>query len=195
MGTPTPSRLRTPVGDIPAGQAAYNRQRGSSMPMHRYQSFPPIDLAECCRTIRLKGNRVYDWSFVRQLRKEVTRLHATFPDLDALDLGAVKTLYDFDDLYTAPRGGFAGASDYYAQSSVATMISRILVPGLVIHAENDPFIPAELFRRIVFPARLALELNLSGGHLGYLSARPWEGDRRWLDSRLTSWLAARWALR
>ncbi len=46
MGTPTPSRLRTPVGDIPAGQAAYNRQRGSSMPMHRYQSFPPIDLPD-----------------------------------------------------------------------------------------------------------------------------------------------------
>jgi 2-isopropylmalate synthase len=46
MGTPTPTRLRTPVGDIPAGQAAYNRQRGSSMPMHRYRSFPPIDLPD-----------------------------------------------------------------------------------------------------------------------------------------------------
>ena len=46
MGTPTPSRLRTPVGDIPTGQAAYNRQRGSSMPMHRYTSFPPIDLSD-----------------------------------------------------------------------------------------------------------------------------------------------------
>src|SRR6195952_581477 len=46
MGTPTPSRLRTPDGDIPAGQAAYNRQRGSSMPVNRYSSFPPIDLAD-----------------------------------------------------------------------------------------------------------------------------------------------------
>src|ERR1700712_3545998 len=46
MGTPTPSRLRTPDGDIPAGQAAYNRQRGSSMPVNRYSSFPPIDLPD-----------------------------------------------------------------------------------------------------------------------------------------------------
>ena len=46
MGTPTPSRLRTPVGDIPAGQAAYNRQRGSSMPIHRYTPFTPIDLPD-----------------------------------------------------------------------------------------------------------------------------------------------------
>ena len=46
MGTPTPSRLRTPVGDIPAGQAEYNRQRGSSMPINRYRPFPPIDLKD-----------------------------------------------------------------------------------------------------------------------------------------------------
>ena len=46
MGTPTPSRLRTPVGDIPAGQAAYNRQRGSSMPINRYVPFTPIDLPD-----------------------------------------------------------------------------------------------------------------------------------------------------
>jgi len=46
MGTPTPSRLRTPAGTIPAGQAGYNRQRGSFMPVNRYTSYPPIDLAD-----------------------------------------------------------------------------------------------------------------------------------------------------
>ena len=46
MGTPTPSRLRTPAGDIPAGQAAYNRQRPSSLPINRYTPFAPIDLPD-----------------------------------------------------------------------------------------------------------------------------------------------------
>jgi 2-isopropylmalate synthase len=46
MGTPTPSRIRTPAGDIPAGQAAYNRQRGGSMPINRYRPFTPIDLPD-----------------------------------------------------------------------------------------------------------------------------------------------------
>ena len=46
MGTPTPSRVRTPAGDIPAGQRPYNRQRTSSMPVNRYRSFPPVDLAD-----------------------------------------------------------------------------------------------------------------------------------------------------
>ena len=46
MGTPAPSRLRTPAGDIPAGQAAYNRQRPSAMPTGRYTPFAPIDLPD-----------------------------------------------------------------------------------------------------------------------------------------------------
>ena len=46
MGTPALSRLRTPAGDIPAGQAAYNRQRPSSMPYSRYPAFTPIDLPD-----------------------------------------------------------------------------------------------------------------------------------------------------
>jgi predicted alpha/beta-fold hydrolase len=39
---------------------------------------------------------------------------------------------------------------------------------------------------------LALELIPSGGHLGYLSRTPWNGDRRWLDARISAWLLAHW---
>ena len=46
MGNPTPSRVRTPTGDIPPGQAVYNRQRGSSMPTGRYAPFTPIELPD-----------------------------------------------------------------------------------------------------------------------------------------------------
>ena len=42
---------------------------------------PPIDLAVCCRTIQQPENRIYDRNFVQQLRREVARLHAAFPDL------------------------------------------------------------------------------------------------------------------
>jgi len=39
---------------------------------------------------------------------------------------------------------------------------------------------------------LALELIPSGGHLGYLSRKSWRGDRRWLDARISIWLASHW---
>ena len=155
---------------------------------------PPLDLAGCCRHIQQAENRVYDRNFLKLLRANVVRLHATFPDLGPADLARAVSLYDFDDVYTAPLHGFAGADDYYAQSSAGPLVPRIEVPGLVVHAEDDPFIPVEVFRRVRFPAPLALELIPHGGHLGYFSRTPWLGDHRWLDARFATWLARRWRL-
>jgi predicted alpha/beta-fold hydrolase len=156
---------------------------------------PPLDLAASCRHIQRPENRIYDRNFVRLLRAEVARLHLRFPDLEPADLSRVQTLLEFDDHYTAPRNGFRGADDYYARSSAGPLIPRIPVAGLVVHAEDDPFIPADPFRQIPFPAGLALELVPSGGHLGYFSRTRWEGNRRWLDARLVAWLASRWELK
>jgi predicted alpha/beta-fold hydrolase len=153
---------------------------------------PPLDLAACCRQMQRPGYRLYDRNFVRSLRTEVGRLHALFPDLGPPALPQVLSLFDFDDRYTAPRNGFAGAEDYYARCSAGPLLSQIAVPGLVVHSEDDPFIPVETVRQVTFPPGLALELIPGGGHLGYLSRTQWAGDRRWLDARLAAWLAARW---
>jgi predicted alpha/beta-fold hydrolase len=155
---------------------------------------PPLDLAACCEHIRRPENRVYDRNFVRQLRSDVQRLHATFPELGTPALDGAASLYDFDHVYTAPRNGFAGAADYYARCSAGPLLVCIELPGLVVHALDDPFIPPGPFRQFPFPRQLALELIPSGGHLGYLSRSRWGGDRRWLDARLAAWLAVRWGL-
>jgi predicted alpha/beta-fold hydrolase len=155
---------------------------------------PPLDLNACCRMIQRPWNRIYDRNFLRNLRAEVARLHASFPDLEPVDLSRARSLFDFDEIYTAPRNGFRDAADYYASCSAGPMLHRIEVPGLVIHAQDDPFIPSEPFQSVAFPPRLALELIPQGGHLGYLSRKPWRGDRRWLDARVTAWLASHWSL-
>jgi predicted alpha/beta-fold hydrolase len=153
---------------------------------------PPLDLAACCRHIRRPENRIYDRNFARLLRAEVARLHAAFPELGPADLSGVRSLWDFDDRYTAPRNGFSGADDYYVRSSAGPTLHRVAFPGLIVHAEDDPFIPLETVLDLEFPPRLALELIPCGGHLGYFSRTYWGGDRRWLDARLAAWLASRW---
>jgi predicted alpha/beta-fold hydrolase len=153
----------------------------------------PIDLVHCAAKMRLAENRMYNWNFVRWLRSMVDRLHRRFPELGRPKLEGVRTLYDFDDRYTAPRGGFASAHDYYVQCSVSGALARIKLPGLVVHAMDDPFIGAEPFLQIENPSALDVELVRHGGHLGYLSRTPWMGSRRWLDSRLSTWLLSRWA--
>jgi len=94
--------------------------------------------------------------------------------------------------YTAPRAGFTSANDYYTRCSVADALARIELPGLIVHALDDPFIGAEPFLKIEKPPILSVELVRNGGHLGYLSRRPWMGSRRWLDARILTWLACHW---
>lgn len=152
----------------------------------------PLDLSACCRHLARPGMRLYDRSFVRALRMQIHRLHARFPDLGQANLESVRSVYDFDQHYTAPRNGFRDAEDYYSRSSAGPLLGQVAVPGLVVHAEDDPFIPIASYRGFGFPPSLALELNPSGGHLGFISRSRWEGSRRWLDTRLATWLADRW---
>lgn len=155
---------------------------------------PPIDLSRCCRAMQLPSNRIYDRSFVRWLRAEVRRLHARFPELGPTGVDRARSVYEFDDLYTAPRNGFDGAEDYYRRSSAGPLAPEIAIPGLVVHAADDPFIPPAAFDAVRFPANVDFELLPAGGHLGYIARRRWRGDRRWLETRLAAWLAERWGL-
>jgi predicted alpha/beta-fold hydrolase len=137
-------------------------------------------------------NCLYDWNFVRWMRKRIHKLHRQFPELGPPRLDGVKTLYDFDDRYTAPRNGFCSADDYYARCSLVSELARIRVPGLIVHAMDDPVVTYEPLLRAKRSPNLELELLRHGGHLGYLSRTAWLGDHRWLDSRLATWLAAHW---
>jgi uncharacterized protein len=143
--------------------------------------------------MRRPENRLYDWNFARWLRAMVGRLHDRFPELGRPVLEGVKTLYDFDDRYTAPRNGFGSADEYYQRCSLSTSLARIAVPGLVVHAIDDPFVTYEPLLRADRPPHLAVELVQHGGHLGYLSCQTWHGDRRWLEARLAVWLRSHWA--
>jgi predicted alpha/beta-fold hydrolase len=154
---------------------------------------PPLDLAACCRHIQRPENRVYDRHFVRMLRRDVARLHHAFPDLGQLP-EPIRSVYEFDERYTAPRNGFQGAADYYERSSAGPLLEKISIPGLIVHATDDPFIPPEPFAQLRLGPRLALELNCHGGHLGYVSRNRWGRDRRWLDARLAAWISTHWTL-
>ena len=83
-----------------------SRSRGStawSPPTRRSTSTPAAGGSSEPR------NRIYDRNFLRNLRAEVARLHAAFPDLGPVDLSSARSLLDFDELYTAPRNGFRDA--------------------------------------------------------------------------------------
>ena len=88
---------------------------------------------------------------------------------------------DFDDRFTAPVNGFAGASDYYQQSSSKDQLGQITTPTTILIAEDDPVVPVHIFADVKLSATTTLLRTRHGGHLGYLSARLAQGDHRWMD--------------
>lgn len=150
---------------------------------------PPIDLHASARFIGRSSAKLYLWRFLDQLRKLVKQHERIHRDLPRTDLSQVRTLPDFDDAYTARVHGFRDALDYYEQSSSRPVLDRITIPGLILHAADDPFIPVDLFRDLRLASDLELEIWPHGGHLGFFSRDPWMGDRHWMDARLVTWLS------
>jgi len=152
----------------------------------------PYDLAASSELLeRTRMGRLYAEYFLRSLKKKVLgkaeRLSAV---LDLESVSRARTIRDFDDRVTAPLNGFLDAADYYARSSSAGFLSGIRVPTLLLHAENDPFLPPDSIP--VAPARrnpkLTLALQPRGGHVGFLEGAPW-APRFWADEESARFLA------
>ena len=105
-----------------------------------------------------------------------------------LDLPDNLTVYDFDDVYTAPQSGFASAHEYYTKTSAAPFVPEITVPCHILFADDDPFIDATAFDGVRLPSNVEVYHTAYGGHLGFLGT-PWRpGGFRWMDAQLLQWL-------
>jgi uncharacterized protein len=134
----------------------------------------PFDLARASRHIDQGFSRVYQTHFLRSLRRKALAKLERYPDLVSRErVEASRTLWDFDDVVTAPVHGFADANDYYSRSSSLGFIDRVRVPTLLLSARDDPFLPPAVLddvRRIATRnPNLTLEFPQAGGHVGFVS--------------------------
>ncbi|HEV3262582.1 MAG TPA: alpha/beta fold hydrolase [Gemmataceae bacterium] len=147
---------------------------------------PPIDLERCAALIGLARNRLYELHFVRELMTLARRRQQYFPDSRPLRFPRRMTLRLFDDLYTAPRSGFADALDYYRRASSQPFIPNIKVPTLILTARDDPFVAVGPFETLSAPPHVDVHIVARGGHLGFLG---WDGAGgiRWAERRIADW--------
>jgi predicted alpha/beta-fold hydrolase len=149
---------------------------------------PPADLAACSRQISLPMNRFYDRYFVsrllRQLRSAQVEHGVAFRSMP-------RSLWEFDDAFTAVVCGFGTADNYYATASSASLIAQIAMPTLILASRDDPMIPSSTLESMLMPPAVELRLTDHGGHLGFVGRRGVDADRRWMDWRVVDWVAGR----
>ncbi len=154
---------------------------------------PALDLAACADAVAEARNFIYEWHFVRGLKRRMRYKAKLFPDLYPLDgLARVRSVREFDDVITAKFCGFRDADDYYARSSARRIVGQIRVPTLIIAAQNDPMVP---FGSFLDPAiqsnpNITFAAMRYGGHCGFVSRGAGE-ERFWSEARIVEFCLCR----
>jgi predicted alpha/beta-fold hydrolase len=154
---------------------------------------PILEISECVHALERPENFLYQWNFVRDLKARMRRKGRYHPGrYDLSRLASIRTVREFDDVYTAPHFGFAGAEDYYQRASAMRVIDRIRVPALIITSEDDPFVPARAFLdpRVTANPAITLKLSSHGGHCGFVGAASAEDDGYWAETQIVDFVEA-----
>lgn len=105
-----------------------------------------------------------------------------------------RTLYEFDNAFTAPVHGFRSVEDYWLRASAKPLLQDVGIPSLVVNALNDPFVPSGSLPglRDVSPS-VTLWQPQTGGHVGFPS-RSASGEQGVLGWKSMPYAVGRWLL-
>lgn len=130
----------------------------------------PMDLAAGADYLARPAAQWYTRHFLKSLRQKVMLKANSFPQqINLAQLNKLRTLRDFDEHYTGPLHGYAGADDYYARASSLFVLQNIQRPVLLLQAKNDPFLPKSCFPKSANPMIKSC-FTPEGGHVGFLQA-------------------------
>jgi len=153
----------------------------------------PFELDACAGVMERGVGRIYQWHLLRRVRQLAVEKfrHRDDGPLPVAAIARLRSIRGFDEALTAPLHGFASAADYYQRASCRPRLCAIGQPTWIVHAADDPLIPAA---SIPTPQELSPSVGLlcqrHGGHVGFVGNRG--EDRRWqhwLDEAVVHLLA------
>jgi len=189
------------VPDAPEGFFIVGISLGGSVTLNSLPNLPahldvkgaatvsvPIDPMQAALRLMQRRNAVYEWAFISEMKRAYGRLDILTPEMQ-VNLDKARTILAVDDAATAPLHGYPDAETYYDQTAGLRMIPSITVPLLLIHAEDDPWIPPAPYHalRETMPSNVTLSLTRNGGHVGFHGTH---GREVWHDLRIDAFMRA-----
>ncbi|WP_339610162.1 alpha/beta fold hydrolase [uncultured Planktosalinus sp.] len=145
----------------------------------------PLMLDQSLEELNKFSNSIYARYFLKSLRKKIKEKAAMFPnEFSENKWKEIKSLLDFDMVYTSKAHGFKDAYDYYRKNSSLQFLPDIKIPVLILNAQNDSFLsPACLPYKFAENHKyIYLETPKYGGHVGFFDKNNlYYNEKRTLD--------------
>lgn len=166
---------------------------GSSFPLlHGVVAVcPNIQPAACVLALQHPTNWIYHRYFLKSLKAKLRKKSQLSPgQWDVSHLHRIRTMWEFDDVYTAPAGGYRDAAEYYEKSAARNGLSAISVPTLIITAQDDPFIPYDIFTEPSLHSNPWIQFiaPTQGGHCGFFQQPHRHEDPFWAENRIIDFI-------
>ena len=129
----------------------------------------PIDLKAAQLCLMTPRNWLYHRYLLTRMREEALAAPHELSAGERAAIVSADSVFAYDEQVIAPRNGFAGADDYYRQCSGLRFLPAIKTPTLLVHAQDDPWIPFGAYAQFDWENHPALTplLTGSGGHVGF----------------------------
>lgn len=152
------------------------KKHGSNHPLRAVTAVSiPFELKKGSVNLERGLNRIYSLLFLETLIKKLKEKRVRYPDLPEFN---GSTMYEFDDVVTAPVHGFENAEDYYYQCSSGFFIDSIKTDAMIINSREDPLCPFQWtpVRQIKKNPNIIAHFPEQGGHVGF-----WSLPSGWLN--------------
>ena len=146
----------------------------------------PYKLAPCADRLNQGFSKIYQTYLMRRLKRSAVRKGDLLKDAlglsDLSQINKLNTLWEFDDLLTAPLHGFKNVHDYYEKASCRQYLKSVQVPTLLVHALDDPFMAPEVVPQASELSGLIQTAFVPvGGHVGFVSGSLPGKEWSWLS--------------
>lgn len=130
----------------------------------------PFSLRASVEELHKFKNKLYSTVFLSDLKKKSYQKALAFPEkLSEEEVKSIKTLLDFDMIYTSKAYGYEDAYEYYEKCSSLTFLPNINIPVYILNAKNDSFLSEKCYPRHLAKnsKNIYLETPKYGGHVGF----------------------------
>jgi len=134
----------------------------------------PCDLSGSAKKLHKLKNLPYHINFKWGLVQRLKLKQKQFPEaILKSQIRAIRTLNDFDEVYTSRAHGFENAQDYYKKCSSLQFLKTIQTPVLILNALNDSFLSEACYpyKEVEANPMLYLETPDRGGHVGFIARK------------------------